>query len=199
MCLKHQKYPTFRSILLGLLLLGNFAHAAEFRLRPSHWATPVIGTGLDNLYMVDEGVYRSEQPDDEKFVELAKAGITEVLNLREHHSDEDDAKGSGLKLHHVPMRTWSISDQQIVQALRIIRDRKGPILVHCWHGSDRTGVVIATYRMVFEGWSKQQALDEMENGGFGYHESIFPGLRGLITNLDIDHIQKVLRPNNNSM
>ena len=44
-----------------------------------------------------------------------------------------------------------------------------PVLVHCEHGSDRTGTMVAIYRIAFEGWTKAQATDEMINGGFGIH------------------------------
>ncbi|HEX7917405.1 hypothetical protein [Rudaea sp.] len=43
------------------------------------------------------------------------------------------------------------------------------MLIHCWHGADRTGVVCAAYRMVVQGWSKADARAEMFDGGFGYH------------------------------
>ncbi|MEN8190310.1 MAG: hypothetical protein ABFS19_10720 [Thermodesulfobacteriota bacterium] len=67
----------------------------------------------------------------------------------------------------------------------MISSRKGSILVHCWYGSDRTGVTIAAYRIIFNNWSKSEALDEMINGGYGYHEKIFPGLVQLVENLDV--------------
>lgn len=43
------------------------------------------------------------------------------------------------------------------------------MVVHCWHGSDRTGAVIAAYRIVQQGWSQHDAIDEMINGGYGFH------------------------------
>lgn len=162
---------------------------AEPRIRPSDWAQPVIGSSLSNLYKVDNGLYRSEQPDDEAFKDLSHLGIKEVLNLREYHSDDDEAKGLGLDLHHIKIAAGSISEAQVITALKIISKRKGPILVHCWHGSDRTGAIIASYRVVFEGWPKDKAIDELVDGGYGYHSNIYPNVVKLIRNLDVDKIR----------
>lgn len=63
-----------------------------------------------------------------------------------------------------------------------------PVLVHCNHGSDRTGTMVAIYRIVFEGWSKAQATDEMINGGFGFHP-IWQNLIRYIEELDVNAIK----------
>ena len=54
---------------------------------------------LTNLYQIDSGVYRSEQPSDADFKALEKYGIREVLNLRNRHSDDDEAAGTKIKLY----------------------------------------------------------------------------------------------------
>lgn len=165
---------------------------AEPRVRPDTWGAPVIGTDFDNMYFVDKGIFRSEQPESENVTDLKSLGIKEVLNLREFHSDKDDIKDHSIVLHRIKMNSGAVTEEQLVNALRIIKNRKGPILIHCWHGSDRTGVTIAAYRIVFNNWSKSQALDEMNNGGYGYHSNIYPGLVTLIENLNIMKIRKAL-------
>ena len=64
--------------------------------------------------------------------------------------------------------------------------------MHCWHGSDRTGTVIAMYRMVVQGWSREDALDELVNGGYGYH-TIYRNIPAYIRNVDIDSIRQQLK------
>lgn len=93
---------------------------------------------LTNLYQIDLGVYRSEQPSDADFKALEKYGIREVLNLRNRHSDDDEAAGTKIKLYRLKMKAHSVSEDQLINALRIIKNRKGPIVFHCHHGSDRT-------------------------------------------------------------
>ena len=124
---------------------------------------------LANLYKIDSGVYRSEQPSSVDFKALEKYGIKESLNLRNRHSDDDEAAGTAVKLHRVKMKAHSVSEEQLIRALRIIKNRKAPIVIHCHHGSDRTGAVCALYRIVFQNVSKEDAISEMTEGGFGFH------------------------------
>jgi len=123
---------------------------------------------------------------------IEKSGIKEVLNLRQHHTDVDETKKTKLVLHQIKVDTGKVSYQQIFQALEIIKNADGPILLHCWHGSDRTGVISASYRMVFQNWSRDQAIDEFKNGGYGYHQIVYPQLINVIQNLDVASFRKKL-------
>jgi len=178
--------------LLIFLLLICVNLSAEPRSRPDNWATPIVETSLENLHRVDKNIYRSSQPEAKDISDLKSLGIKEILNLRYFHNNNGDIKDAKFDLHRVPMNTFNVSEEDLIQALKILQNRKGPILVHCWHGSDRTGTTIAAYRIIFNNWSKQQALDEMINGGFGYHSSIFPNLPTLIEQLDVAKIRKDL-------
>lgn len=182
-----------RYVLILLLITSSLS--AEPRVRPDNWAQQVIGTELENFYRVDKGVYRSEQPEDENVENLTKLGIKEVLNLRQLHSDEDDLEESDFILQRLKMDAGEVTEDQLIQALRIIKNRKGPILIHCWHGSDRTGVTLAAYRIIFNNWSKAKAVDEFVNGGYGYHSTFYPNLVPLLENLNIEKIKKELNIN----
>lgn len=168
-------------VLLSIFQLQTQAQKSEINITPT----------LENLYKVDDGIYRSNQPTALQFKSLEMNGIKEVLNLRRFHSDTDDAKNTNLTLHHIKVRASQVNDNHLLEAMRIIRDRKGDILVHCHHGSDRTGVVIATYRIIFQDWSKEDAIAEMKKEEFGFH-SIFSNLPKLIQNLDIENFKKEL-------
>ncbi|NDV81267.1 dual specificity protein phosphatase family protein [Bacteroides sp. 51] len=151
---------------------------------------------LDNLYKIDEGVYRSEQPSKKDFKALETFGIKEVLNLRRFHSDNDEAEDTDIKLHRLKTHAHSLSEKQVVEALRIIKDRQGPILIHCRHGSDRTGGVLAMYRIVFQDYTKEEAIEEMRKGGFGFHK-IYRNIVRMIRKADIPRIrQEVELPQN---
>lgn len=149
------------------------------------------GSGLDNFYRVDSGVYRADQPSAIAFKMLDRFGIKEILNLRNWHSDADEAEGTSLRLHRLKTRASKIDERDIVKALRIIKNRQGSVLIHCWHGSDRTGAVIAMYRIVFQGWSKENAIKEMTGGGFGFHEQ-FSQIIDMINRADIESIKRRL-------
>ena len=156
-------------ILILLLFTVSTAFAAG-QTRPADWAQPITDAGIKNLYRVDAGLYRSSQPDAEQMKRLQALGVREVLSLRHYHSDDDEARGTDLKLHRVAMDAGEITDENMLAALKIIKARRGPLLVHCWHGSDRTGAVIAMHRILVQNWSTQAAIDEMLHGGYGFHE-----------------------------
>ena len=183
-----------RTFLIVLLLTQNlFSCAADVTARQNSWAQPVTGTSLSNFYQVAPQIYRSEQPDSKSFKELEAFGIKSVLSLRDHHKDDEEgAKETSLILYQVETSASSISVDNVIAALRIIRDSPKPILIHCRHGADRTGCICAMYRVVFQNWSKEDAIDEMENGGFGFHGWMFKNIPELIRSADIEVIKKAM-------
>ncbi len=181
-----------RSWIVGVLILMAADAGAELRVRPIDWAQPVIGFKIDNFYKIDEAVYRSEQPNSKDMKALEEAGIRSALNLREYHSDADEAKGTHIQLYRVAMNAGEIYDTLIAKALYSIDRAKKPILIHCWHGSDRTGAVVAMYRMVFQNWPREKAIDEFKNGGFGYHEWWYPNIENYLKTVDIEKMKKAI-------
>jgi protein tyrosine/serine phosphatase len=186
----------FRGMLILTLLL-SLPIEAEIRVRPHEWAQPMLGSELANFYRLSDEVYRSRQPDVEDMVALQRMGVRSILNLREYHSDEDDAKGTQLKLYRVPVNAGKIDDSFVVSALRVIDGAEKPILIHCWHGSDRTGVVVAMYRMIFQDWSREQAIDEFVNGGYGYHAGFYPNIQRYLATVNIMAIRRQISEINN--
>jgi len=169
------------------------AASATVYLRPETWARSVSSEHLRNFYKIDDKLYRSAQPDRKGFLELKTLNIRTVLSFRDYHSDKE-GKDLGLNLYRVQMEAGDIATANVVEALRIIRNSEGPVLIHCWHGSDRTGLVSAMYRIVFQGWSKDAAIDELMHGGYGYH-SLYKNIPEFIRQADIDEIGKqVLAP-----
>lgn len=174
--------------LLAALTFIYFYCPAQFR--PAE-KIMLPGSGLENLYRVDQHLYRSEQPGKEDFALLEKLGVREVINMRKLHKDDDKAVGTNLRLHHIPVNTGRLNIEQLTEALRIIRDATGPVLMHCWHGSDRTGAVVAMYRIVFQGVTKEKAVREMTSGGFGFH-AVYSPIALTIMEADIDAIRREL-------
>jgi protein tyrosine/serine phosphatase len=152
------------------------------------WAQPMLGSDLENFYRVSEDVYRSKQPNSDQMSALERMGVRAILNLREYHTDEREARHTGLKLYRIPVNAEEIDDDFMVRALRTITHSEKPILIHCWHGSDRTGVVVAMYRMVIQGWPRDKAIDEFINGGYGYHARFYPNIERYLRRVDIGAI-----------
>ena len=148
-------------------------HYAPVEVRPDEWADSLAASEhrVENLHRITPTLYRSAQPQREDVPALKALGIKTVISFRSFNSDERALRGSGIDLVRVPIDTWSINDDEVQRALVAIREaeKKGPVLIHCWHGADRTGVVAVVYRMALQGWTKDAARHEMFRGGFGYH------------------------------
>ncbi|MBK8010069.1 MAG: dual specificity protein phosphatase family protein [Deltaproteobacteria bacterium] len=186
-----------RASTIGLLASGCGAWTTTDPAtgpRPSAWATAVERTSLPNLHRVSDVLYRGAQPDEAGFAELKALGIKTVVNLRAFHSDRSETGARGLGYEHISMKAWHPEDEDVHRFLRVVTDpTKTPIFVHCQHGADRTGVMTAIYRIVVEGWSKEEAIDEMTQGGFGFH-SIWTNLVDYVRDLDVDHIKSLTIP-----
>ncbi len=162
-------------------------------VRPSHWATPVKKDA--NLYQVDEKFYRSEQLTAEDVPAVHELGIKSVINLRYFDRNDNEAilADSGILLLNKPLLTWRIRPGQIAEILYLIeqQQQQGPVLVHCYHGADRTGLISAMYRIVYHGWDIAEAKREMQQGSFGYH-SIWKNIDRLLNEQTITEVKAEL-------
>ena len=154
-------------------------------------AVKVNTTSLTNLYKVTDSIYRSEQPNKKAFRELSLLGIKSVLNLRNSHADPKNLKDTAMQFFSVSMQAKHCTDTAIITALKILINAPKPILVHCRYGADRTGLVIAMYRIIIENWSKEQALDELQNGGFHFHKS-YTNIPEFINTASLENIRAMV-------
>jgi protein tyrosine/serine phosphatase len=126
--------------------------------RPATWARPLQIEGVPNLHKVTDNLYRSGQPSDLGMKNLKQMGIETIVNLRSFHSDLDEIGLTGLAYEHLRMKTWHPEREEVVRFLQIVTNPKRiPVLVHCQHGSDRTGTICAVYRIAVQGWTKKEA------------------------------------------
>ena len=150
------------------------------------------GHCVQNLYKIEDGFYRGAQPTTTGFEELQALGVRAVLNLAGGPGDVMLVPANSLKLFHVPMSAWGLNDELVLQALRVMADPSNrPLLIHCQHGSDRTGALVALYRVVVQGWSKQKAVLEMNQGGY-HHSGLFANLDRYVMMADVDAIRRQL-------
>ncbi|MFB9052161.1 dual specificity protein phosphatase family protein [Formosa undariae] len=145
-----------------------------------------------NLYKLNANLYRSEQPSKKGMKDLQEMGIKSVVNLRRKHTDENKLKDLDLDLYNLPLKAGALDVDDIFNALQTIQQAEKPVLIHCWHGSDRTGAIVAASRMVFENWSKEEAIAEFTDKRFGYHKKMYPNLIPLLESLDVDLLKKKL-------
>jgi protein tyrosine/serine phosphatase len=176
--------------LVGHGHFGSDACAAQTpTLRPAHWAQPVALPGVENLYRITDQLYRSQQPTPQGMVQLRQMGIQTIISLRALHSDQDALSGTGLLNEQLHVKTWHIEDEDVVAVLRLLRQpANGPFLIHCQHGADRTGLMSAMYRIVEQGWGKEAAIEEMTQGGYGFH-AVWRNIPRYIQAVDVDRIR----------
>jgi protein tyrosine phosphatase (PTP) superfamily phosphohydrolase (DUF442 family) len=187
-----KKTKLFSVISVSTLVLLSMAYAVEtfHPNRPPHWAQPIQMKGVPNLHKVSDTLYRSAQPSAEGMRNLRAIGVETVVNLRSFHSDRDEIGDTGLAYEHIYMKAWHPEEDEVVRFLQIVSNpRRCPVLVHCQHGADRTGTMCALYRVAVQGWSKEQAVEEMLQGEFGFH-GIWDNLIQWINALDIERIKK---------
>lgn len=165
----------------------------DLAVRPACWAQPYRLAGVCNLHKVSDDLYRSAQPTAEgiRNLSLKENGIKTVVELRSFHSDlKCDIANTGLNYEHIRMKAWHPEEEDIIKFLRIVTDKqRTPVLVHCQHGADRTGTMCAVYRVAVQNWKKDEAIQEMTEGGFGFH-GIWDNLKQWLYELDIDKIQE---------
>lgn len=177
-------------VFVSLLMATAIAGAEPAANRPAAWAQPLDVKGVPNLHKVSDTLYRSAQPTAKGFRNLKQMGIKTVLNLRAFHSDRDEMGDTGIRGEHIYMKTWHPEREDAVNFLRIVTDpQRATVLVHCQHGADRTGTMCAIYRVAVQSWTKEEAVREMTEGGFGFHE-IWGNLPPWIADLDIESIKK---------
>jgi tyrosine-protein phosphatase SIW14 len=129
---------------------------------------PAAIPGVENFAQVGPFLYRGAQPTAAGFVELKKRGIKTVINLRWLHSDRDELAGSGLQYLEVSCKAWHPEDEDVLKVLKALRDPANyPVFIHCQHGADRTGTMIAAFRMVEQDWRLEDAVAELN--AFGFH------------------------------
>lgn len=143
--------------------------------RPAQWAQPI---SLDyNLYQMTPTLYRSRQPDAQALPMLYKLGIVTVVNFIKD-SDSTWLSDPAITQVQIPLQTVHIDDADVIQSLHAIEtaQQEGPVLMHCKHGQDRTGLIAAMYRIVVQGWTKEAAIAEMIQGGFGDADNLKRGI-----------------------
>lgn len=123
---------------------------------------------------------------------MARSGCKTVVNLRFWDTDKKKLKGTGLAYIRIPMFAWLPREKDVRHFLQIATDKaKLPVLVHCRVGADRTGMMVAAYRVVVQGWTKADAIEEMTRGGFGFNP-LWKTLVQRIRRLNTDRMRQEL-------
>jgi protein tyrosine phosphatase (PTP) superfamily phosphohydrolase (DUF442 family) len=159
-------------ILLSLLLIVAIG---EFCAGTSCARGLPAQEGIGNFGKVDEHLYRGAQPDADGIRNLQKLGVKLIVNLRmpddSWKEEEAEAIASGILYTNFPMTgRGTPNDGQVKQILALFEKFSDPIFVHCQHGCDRTGTIVACYRIQHDHWSGALALREAKHYGISRFE-----------------------------
>src|SRR5882724_4911502 len=158
----------------GLLLFGLFFLAANNISSIQARGLPAQ-EGIINFGKVSDTVFRGAQPDAAGIASLERLGVKTIVNLRMPDDvwkgEETEARAHGITYTNLPMRgVGRPTDEQVLAVLKVIETLPGPVFIHCRHGCDRTGTIVACYRITQDQWQGEKAGAEAVHYGMSWVE-----------------------------
>lgn len=165
--------PVYRLLwLVALAAALALAGAAASGAREGGISTSPV----ENFGKVNDNYYRGSQPDAAGFAQLKRLGIKTVIDLRQDSRAEEpkQVRSLGMQYFNIPLKaSRAATPDQTAYFLKLVNDpANSPVYVHCKGGRHRTGALTGVYRIAHDGWTADQAYDEMKkydfnNGFFG--------------------------------
>jgi len=99
-------------------------------------------------------------------------GVKTVIDFRSHHSTKKQVEAAGMTALEIPLKadfgSTPPTEEELQAFFKAVLDpAQQPVYIHCAFGKDRTGTMAAVYRLEVDGWTPEEAMQEMES--FGYH------------------------------
>lgn len=130
---------------------------------------------IPNFVQVDGHLFRGGQPEDGAWPRLSAIGVRTVIDLRRagEHSTQAESlavTAAGMRYVNFPMNGFDTPQSaEMARVLGLIGERD-TVFVHCRQGRDRTGTVVAAYRISHDHWTQARALEEAETHGLHWYE-----------------------------
>lgn len=164
----HQAGKYFVYLLVLQIAILSAGAAAQ-------WTDRAKQISIKNFGRVNDNYYRGSQPDAGQFRDLKQLGVKTVIDLRKDNVEQasDWARASGLQYINIPLTTKrAATEDQTSYFLRLVSDPANwPVFVHCKGGRHRTGEMTAIYRITQDGWTADQAYEEMKK--YDFEDSFF--------------------------
>jgi protein-tyrosine phosphatase len=136
--------------------------------------------GVENAGKISDFLYRGAQPRGDGYAELKKLGISIVVDLRNSKPiksangetrEQVRVEAAGMRYVEIPTSAFfGPTEVQVAKFLQLLHDNPNQkIFVHCYFGDDRTGTMVATYRIAMDKWTSDEAYNEMRAYHFHKH------------------------------
>jgi protein tyrosine/serine phosphatase len=129
---------------------------------------------LPNFHEVNKNLFRGGQPTEEGIKQLSARGIKTVISFRDTQEkvlrEKKIVEANGMRFVNMRLNNWFKSSNHEIDAIieEIRKPENRPVFIHCKRGADRTGTVVAIYRMKYDGWTAKQANAEAKKFGLGW-------------------------------
>ena len=154
-------------VFVACLDVGAVCAAADRGVPAQH--------GILNFGKISDVVFRGAQPDAAGISNLENLGIKTIIDLRMPKEvsklEGNQAQAHGILYTNLPMHGLGRPvEEQVLQVLSLMQRLPGPVFVHCQHGCDRTGTIIACYRIDHDHWTRDAAFKEARHYGISWFE-----------------------------
>jgi protein tyrosine phosphatase (PTP) superfamily phosphohydrolase (DUF442 family) len=160
--------PTRRGVSLACVVFASLA-----------WPTAATSDAaadaprITRFQQVDARLYRGGQPDKAAFEHLKQLGIRTVVNLRRNDAERAVVESLGMRyvylatsLHPFGVGGGPRPEQVVARFFEVVDDpSSGPVFLHCRRGADRTGTLVAMYRIARQRWTAASAYEEARATG----------------------------------
>lgn len=177
--------PCCSAVVTAVLLSTALAVGCGSRHHKTQVVSPPASSekidvpGISDFGKVNDFLYRGGQPKDDGVEQLKRFGIDTIVDLRGEsprttETERERAQSLDIRFINLPGSGWALpTDEEIARFFSLVREQpRRKIFVHCWLGGDRSGMFIAAYRIAFQGWSPEQAIQEMRE--FHYRHLFHP-------------------------
>jgi len=178
-----------------LFILVTFGVAGLGGCAPATVGRPV--QGVENFARVDGAphtIYRGAQPTPEGFARLASSDykVSTVIDLRDDAKDWEAGAvaANGMTYKRIATNAGKVEAPKIREFIETVTSAPGPVFVHCKEGRDRTGLEVAMYRILVQGWTREAAVAELR--AHGYNRFWFPGIGRFLWAFDASEFKEAV-------
>jgi len=152
--------------------------------------THPASAGIENFGKVSDSLYRGGQPTNAGYETLSLMDIRTIVTLRLIDRESDELRKEGFQTFHISFKHVHPETEDVLKFLTIVTAQQNqPVFVHCREGEDRTGMMVAVYRMVIQNWPKNKAIREMKQMGFNHWNQ---PIERYLRKMDVKHIRQQL-------